>query len=79
MKIKENVKSSGVWYVKVRSSYLPASPMGILVHTIFVAYLAVSAIVSVQQTDNSSLALLIIFPNWVAAAAVITYIASQKS
>lgn len=78
MKVKKN-RSNDVWYVKIRGSYLPASPMGIFVHTIFVAYLAVSAIISVQQTDNSALALLIIFPNWVAAAAVITYIASQKS
>jgi hypothetical protein len=72
-------KKSDAWFKSVRGSYLPASAAGWLTYIPFVAYLALSVVLGIRDTSSNGLAVLFIVPNWVAAAAVMTWIASRKS
>jgi hypothetical protein len=67
------------WFVRIRGSYLPASPAGWWLYVPFVTYLVFSAVVAINGTSSNTLAVLYIVPNWVAAAAVMTYVAALKS
>ena len=69
----------GAWFVPVRGSYLPASPEGWLTYIPFTAYLVFTLIVGFRNTDTMSMAVLFVVPNWVAAAAVMTWLAARKS
>jgi hypothetical protein len=69
----------GAWFVPVRGSYLPASWQGWLTYVPFVAYLVFALVMGEQDTDSISKAILFIVPNWVAAAAVMTWLARAKS
>ncbi len=76
----KHVKSKpGAWFTQVRGSYLPNSSAGWLMYAPFVAYLIFTSIVGVNDTSSLPIAILFIVPNWVAAAAVMTYIAARKS
>lgn len=67
------------WFIKVRSSYLPNSRAGWLTYIPFLAFLLIVPLIAFANTDNIPLAILITIPNWVAAAIVMTYVASNKS
>jgi hypothetical protein len=67
------------WFVQVRGSYLPASDMGWFTYIPFVAYLGFSWYVGINDTSSYSKAVLWIFPNWVAAAVLMTWIAKRHS
>lgn len=69
----------GAWFVPVRGSYLPASPEGWLTYVPFIAYIVFALIAGIQLTSSISMAVLFIVPNWIAAAAVMTWLASKKS
>ena len=69
----------GAWFVPVRGSYLPYSPQGWLTYIPFTAYLVFTLIAGLNNTDSWQMATLFIVPNWVAAAAVMTWIAARKS
>jgi hypothetical protein len=69
----------GAWFVPVRGSYLPASPAGWCSYLPFVAYLIFVLVVGIKDISSSLVTVLLVVPNWVAAAAVMTYIASRKS
>jgi hypothetical protein len=69
----------GAWFIPVRGSYLPASTIGWLLYLPFVAYLAFTLVICLNNTSSNATAVLFIVPNWVAAAAVMTYIAARKS
>ena len=69
----------GAWFVPVRGSYLPASPAGWLTYLPFVTYLVFTLVVGVHDTSTWSLAVLFVVPNWIAATAVMTWIAARKS
>ena len=68
-----------VWFKEVRGSYLPVSKAGWLTYIPFLAYLLFSAITGVKYTNSIAMAILFIVPNWVAATAIITYVAARKS
>jgi hypothetical protein len=67
------------WFVPVRGSYLPVSLQGWFTYLPFLAYLGYSWYVAFAYTGNNLKAVLWIFPNWVAAAAVMTWLAKAKS
>lgn len=69
----------GAWFVRVRGSYLPASASGILLYLAYAAYIVFATMVGYQQAGSLAQAALLVVPNWVAAAAVMTYIAWRKS
>jgi len=69
----------GAWFVAIRGSYLPVSPEGWLTYIPFTAYLVFSLIVGFAYTGNTLKAILWVFPNWVAAAVVMTWIAKRTS
>jgi len=69
----------GAWFVAVRGSYLPASTLGWWSYVPFLAYLIFTFYYGVKDTSKVSVAILYIIPNWVAAAVVMTFLASKKS
>jgi hypothetical protein len=69
----------GAWFVPIRGSYLPASTAGALTYIPYVAYLIFALVVGWQGTDSIGMAILFIVPNWIAATAVMTWIAGRKS
>jgi hypothetical protein len=77
-KTKSKVKK-GAWFVAVRGSYLPASWQGWLSYIPFVGYLAFSWHVAFWYTGTTPKAVLWIVPNWVAATAVMTWLAKRTS
>jgi hypothetical protein len=72
-------KKQKVWFTKVRGSYLPASWEGALTYIPFLAFLIASLIITVNNVTPLLLAVLLIFPQWVAVAVVMTWIATRKS
>lgn len=78
-KTKSHSKKPGAWFVKVRGSYLPASMQGKLTYIPYLAYLGFALVVGLNTTDSLAQAALFIVPNWVAAAVVMTYVASHNS
>jgi hypothetical protein len=75
---KRKVKK-GAWFIKVRGSYLPASPAGWLTYIPYVIYLLCTFIIGWQEAPTRGLAFLFIAPNWVVAAVIMTWVASAKS
>jgi sensor histidine kinase YesM len=69
----------GAWFVRLRGSYIPASWQGWLTYIPFTAYLVFSLIAGFAYTGTNLKAVLWVFPNWVAAAAVMTWLARAKS
>ena len=76
MKKKNKSKS---WFIKVRGSYLPNNKFGWLTYIPYIAYLVYSVWVGFSYTTSKQIAILYIFPNFVGAAVVMTYLASKKS
>lgn len=67
------------WFRKVRGSYLPSSWQGWLTYVPYTAFL-VSVLIAALRTQHSvSDILYMIFPQWVAATVVMTWVASKKS
>lgn len=69
----------GAWFVPVRGSYLPASIAGWLTYIPFIAYLLFTMIVAWEQASSHLVAVLYIVPNWVAATAVLTWVARRTA
>lgn len=69
----------GVWFVPIRGSYLPVSAAGWLTYIPYVAYLVFVFIYSSHVTASLITTVLYVVPNWVAASAVLTWIAFHKS
>jgi hypothetical protein len=67
------------WFVKVRGSYLPNSWQGWLAYVPFIAYLLTVFIAVDRNSHSVSDTLYGIFPQWVAAAVVMTWVAANKS
>lgn len=76
--IKPKVRK-GAWFVRLRGSYLPVSWQGWLTYVPFIAYLVFAQLYGRGETNSVAQAILFIVPNYVAAAAVMTYIARLKS
>jgi hypothetical protein len=80
--VKHNKKlktRKNAWFKKIRGSYLPINQQGWFTYLPFIAYLAFAFIAGIKDTSNASKAVLFIVPNWVAAAVVMTFVASRKS
>ena len=72
-------KQNNKWFIKLRGSYLPCSWQGWSLYAVYTAYvLAVVAYVVVNNYDRLQ-AVFWVFPNWVAALIVMTWIAQRKS
>jgi hypothetical protein len=67
------------WFKPVRGSYLPNSGAGWLTYVPYVAYLVFSLVVGWRQTSSNELAVLFVVPNWIAATAVMTWVAARES
>lgn len=72
-------KKSNKWFIKVRGSYLPNSWQAWGLYVPFVGFLVTVLIAAVRTQNSVSDMFYMIFPQWVAAAVVMTWIASQKS
>jgi len=69
----------GAWFYKVRGSYLPATWQAWLTYIPFTGFLVWSLLWAINSDTNLTQATLTTFAAWVAAAAVMTWIAKQKS
>ncbi len=68
-----------IWFKKVRGSYLPASWQGWLTYVPFILYLVAVLIVAFNTQDTFFGYLMVVFPQFVAATVVMTYVASKTS
>ena len=67
------------WFKRIRGSYLPISWEGWLTYIPFAAFL-IGSIVIVSTGDNRIVYIIYtLLPQWVAAAVIMTWIASHKS
>lgn len=76
---KKQIKKSGKWFIKVRGSYLPHSWQGWLTFVPFTAFLVTVMTMAMRTEDTYSGMFYVIFPQWIAAAVVMTWIAQKKS
>jgi hypothetical protein len=67
------------WFVAVRGSYIPNSWQGWLTYVPFIIFLGVVMQSAVNASDSFSDVFYAIFPQWVAAAVVMTWLAKLKS
>ncbi len=72
-------KKTDVWFKKVRGSYLPDSWQGWLTYVPFIGYLVISVFVAYYHSTSYGEMLFLIFPQWVATAVVMQWIADHKS
>jgi hypothetical protein len=79
----KNTKSKhakkGAWFIAVRGSYLPNSWQAWLTYLPFTGYLIFALVVGWTDTKDAAQAILFIVPNWIAATAVMTWIAKRTS
>jgi len=69
----------GAWFYKVRGSYLPATWQGWLTYIPYFGFLLTVLIAAVRTQDSVSDMFYMVFPQWVAAAVVMTWVAARKS
>jgi branched-subunit amino acid transport protein len=67
------------WFIPVRGSYLPNNWKGWLSYIPFSAYLIFAVVFGWRDTETTAQAVLFIVPNWVAATAVMTWLARRTS
>ncbi|HET7528674.1 MAG TPA: hypothetical protein VFJ84_00390 [Candidatus Saccharimonadales bacterium] len=67
------------WFIPVRGSYLPNNWKGWLTYLPFTAYLVFAMVIGWQKAADTAQAVLYIVPNWVASAAVMTWLAKRTS
>ena len=67
------------WFIPVRGSYLPNGWMGWVSYIPFTAYLIFAMVYGWRDTDTAAMAILFIVPNWIAAVAVMTWVAKRTS
>lgn len=67
------------WFRKVRGSYLPDSWQAWVLYIPYTAYVVGVAVFVYGRGDNLWEALFTLVPNWVAALAIMTWIAERTS
>ena len=73
-------RKSDKWFKKVRGSYLPCSWQGWLTYIPFIGYMVLSYYVVYQHNENSVVDIIIgVFPQWIAATVIMTWLAQRKS
>ncbi len=73
------VKKNNKWFKKVRGSYLPDSWQAWLLYIPFTAFLLTVLFAAIRTQHSVSDTLYVIFPQWIAAAVVMTWVAKQRS
>ena len=76
---KKSRGSSRAWFYAVRGSYLPRKWQGWLLYIPFTAFLVVSLLRAIDLESSVAAVCLTVFPQWVAAAVVMTWIAKSTS
>lgn len=66
-------------FIAVRGSYLPNNLAGALTYIPFTTYLVFAMVYGWRSTDTAAMAILFIVPNWIAAVAVMTWVAKRNS
>lgn len=69
----------GAWFIKVRGSYLPCSWQGWLTYIPFLIFLLTVLVAAVRTQHSVSDVFYMVFPQWVAAVVVMTWVANNKS
>lgn len=69
----------GAWFVRVRGSYLPMTWQSRLLYIPYLGFLMISLVYAFRTQESPLGVVLILFPQWVAAVVVMTWIASRKS
>jgi hypothetical protein len=67
------------WFYKVRGSYLPVSWQGWVLYVPYIAFLYVSLQYALSSRTTPADVFFVVFPQWVAAAAVMTWLATIHS
>jgi hypothetical protein len=67
------------WFRRVRGSFLPSSWQGWLTYVPFILFLLTVLQAAIRHSHSVSDAFYVIFPQWVAAAVVMHWLAGQKS
>lgn len=77
--MKKTHKKSRQWFIKVRGSYLPNSTLGWLTYLPYLGYLLVTYGLAWHEHYGLVTTGLLLVPNWVAAAAVMNWVAANHS
>ena len=72
-------KQTKKWFIKVRGSYLPNSWQAWVLYVPFTIFLVTVLVAAMRNEHSVSDMFYAIFPQWVAAAVVMTWIAARKS
>lgn len=72
-------KKNKKWFIKIRGSYLPNTWQAWVLYIPFTGFLATVLMAAIRTQHSVSDMFYMIFPQWVAAAVVMTWIAKQKS
>jgi hypothetical protein len=72
-------KRNKKWFIKVRGSYLPNSWQAWILYIPFTGFLITVMVAAFRTQHSISDVFYMVFPQWVAAAVVMTWIAKQKS
>jgi len=67
------------WFKKVRGSYLPNSWQGWLLYIPYAAYVICVVLYAYINQWNLGTSLFVIVPNWVAALAIMSWLADRTS
>jgi len=78
-KAKRPKVRKGAWFIRVRGSYLPSSWQGWLSYIPFVAFLIWTLVWAVNSTSSLATIVFTVFPAWIAAAVVMTWLATRMS
>ncbi len=73
------LKRKQKWFIKVRGSYLPNNSQGWLTYIPYLAYLIAPLVFVLNNNYSVWLSIFIIVPNWIAAAAIMNWVASKTS
>lgn len=76
---KQHAAKPGAWFVSVRGSYLPSSVKGWITYIPFSAYLLLTLYLGIEESRSVVMAILFVVPNWIAATAIMSYLAYRKS
>ncbi len=79
MKKAKKSKHTKQWFYAVRGSYLPQTWQGWALYVPFVLFLVTVMQSAMRSHDSAGNVFYAIFPQWVAAAVVMTWLAKLKS
>ncbi len=74
-----NKHKQNKWFIKVRGSYLPNSWQGWLTYIPYTVYVAAVLIYVIMHNTDLWQAAFVLIPNWIAALAIMTWVAKAKS